>query len=522
MDLRAYLTILWRRKWVIVVTTVIAVTVVVIGTLMMIPEYEASTTLRIATAVRGSVDRVDYDVQYAERLMNTHAGIATSRPVLDELVQRLDLDEPPNVEVHVPANSELMQITVYAQNPDVAAQAANALAEIVIAQSRDLYISARMAAQETLSQRLAQLEAELNQAWLERENLVSQSPDDSERIATATRLIALKERQYADLLAEYDQTVVRDSLHANTPVVFEPADTPLVPSKPNMKQNIALGVLMGLIGGIGLAFLFENLDTRLRTTEQITAAANLPAVGMIPVAGKQPEYTILNGDSPLGEAVRRLRTNIFAPNQEAPYKTLIITSAEPGEGKSTILASLAVALAQSGRQVIAVDSDLRRPTLHKMFHFSNHMGLSNVLKQKITLAKAVQHTTNPEVHVLTSGPSPSNPAELLSSPQMVALIEQLAQQFDIVLLDTPSLLAVADAAVLAPIVDGVLLVVGRVPARTETVQAARRQLEDVRAKSIGVVVNRVGQNANLYKYYSPIPKPKQRDVHNRGLPEQVL
>jgi capsular exopolysaccharide synthesis family protein len=150
------------------------------------------------------------------------------------------------------------------------------------------------------------------------------------------------------------------------------------------------------------------------------------------------------------------------------------------------------------------------------------MGLSNVLKQKITLAEAVQHTTNPEVHVLTSGPSPSNPAELLSSPQMVALIEQLAQQFDIVLLDTPSLLAVADAAVLAPIVDGVLLVVGRVPARTETVQAARRQLEDVRAKSIGVVVNRVGQNANLYKYYSPIPKPKQRDVHNRGLPEQVL
>lgn len=522
MDLRAYLTILRRRKWVIVITTVITVTVVVIGTLLMTPEYEASTTLRIATAVRGTLDRVDYDVQYAERLMNTYTSIATSGPVLDELVQGLDLDEPPNVEVDVPANSELMRITVYAQDPVVAAQAANTLAEIVIAQSTDLYVSGRMAAQETLNQRLAQLEAELNRAWLERENLVTQSPEDTERISTATRLIALKERQYADLLAEYDQIVVRDSLHANTPVVFESAETPLVPSKPNMKQNIALGVLMGLIGGIGLAFLFENLDTRLRTTEQIADVANLPALGMIPVAGKQPENTVLNGDSPMGEAVRRLRANIFAPNQEAPYKTLMITSAEPGEGKSTILASLAVALAQSGRQVIAVDGDLRRPTLHEMFHFSNHVGLSNILTQKRTLAEVVQHTTNPEVHVLTSGPSPSNPAELLSSPQMVDLIEQLAEEFDVVLLDTPSLLAVADAAVLAPIVDGVLLVVGRVPVRGETVQAARRQLEGVRAKSIGIVVNRVGQNANLYKYYLPVPKPNHRDGHHRVVSEEAF
>ena len=149
-----------------------------------------------------------------------------------------------------------------------------------------------------------------------------------------------------------------------------------------------------------------------------------------------------------------------------------------------------------------VDGDLRESSLHKVFDLSNKVGLSNILKQEASLDEAVQNSKIPGVKVLTSGRLPSNPAELLGSPQMFALIKHLAQQFDLVLLDTPPLLTVADAAVLAPAVDGVMLVVARAQARRDAVQAAHQQLAKVKARSVGLVVNRADQNG-IYEYYLP-------------------
>jgi non-specific protein-tyrosine kinase len=509
MELRAYLAIIWRRKWVIVVMVAVAVTVSVVGTLTTTPTYMASATLRILTATSGSLDRVSYDINYAERLMNTYVEIATSRPVLEELVETLGLAAPPEIQVEIVPNTELMKIVVEDQDSTLAALAANTLAEILVFRTKELYSGGGRSAQEILSTQLNQAEHELSQARKEYEDLIAQSPDDVELITAASRSIGLKEDTYAMLLEQYEQSRIREALLANNLSIVQPAVAPQAPSKPRKVVNVALGFMIGLAGGIGLSLLFENLDTTLHATEQIEEVTELPILGEIPTVRRQRQVTLFNGDFPQRDAFRRLRISIFALDHDTPLRTLLITSAEPKEGKSTVAANLALAVAQSGRNVIVVDGDLRLPTLHRVFDLSNKIGLSSILKREAALDEAVQDTRIPGVQVLTSGPLPPNPAELIDSPRMTELIEQLARRFEMVLLDAPSLLAVTDATVLALATDGVVLVVGRTQARREAVQAACRHLADVKARLIGVVVNRAEKGSSYYYHRTPAQRDEQ-------------
>jgi Mrp family chromosome partitioning ATPase/uncharacterized protein involved in exopolysaccharide biosynthesis len=520
MELRTYLEILWRRKWAIIVTTAVTLIVVGLGTFIITPVYTASATLRVPTAPDGSVDYGDY--MYAERLMNTYAEIVVSRPVLEELAQRLDLDEPPPVEAEILVNTELVQILVEDPDPVLAALAANTLAEILVSRSTELYGGSGRTAQEILSEQLAQVEGELNQARREYERLAVESPEDTEGIAAASRSVALKEQTYAMLLEQYEQARTSEALRASALSVIEPAAIPEAPSKPRIALNVALGLVFGLVGGVGLAFLFENLDTTLYTAEQVEAVTAVSTLGRIPTAREERSRSgtpSSNGKSSHEEAYRRLRTNILALGRDFPLRTLLVTSATPGQGKSTVVAGLAVAMAQSGRRVIAVDANLRRPTIDGFFYVSNELGLSNILRgetvvtqraaaenhrsegiltrvygRRVTLRHVIQDTDYPGLWVLPSGPVPDNPPELLGSPQMTALLDKLVEHFDMVVLDAPPLAPVTDAAVLAPRVDGVLLVVRRARARREDVQSACRQLANVKARLIGVVVNQAAQD----------------------------
>jgi capsular exopolysaccharide synthesis family protein len=469
MELEAYLMIFRRRKWVIVVMVAVAVTVSVIGTLIVTPTYVASTTLRVLTFGSGSAEWTSYASRYTERLMNTYTEVVVSGPMLEELMDRLGLDETPRIEVEILPATELMRITVEEVDPIQAALAANTLAEILISRTRELYTGHGRSSQEILSAQLIQIEHELEQARKEYEDLVAQFPEDVERITTISRSVRVKEEIYTSILQQYEEARLREAMLANTLSVIEPAVVPRSPSKPRKALNIALGFMVGLAGGVGLSFLFENLDTRMYATEQIEAVTALPVLGKITAARRPRQVALFNSNSS---------------------------------------ANLALAVAQSGRNVIAVDGDLRLPALHRIFDLSNEVGLSSVLKQEATLDEAVQESKTPGVQVLTSGPLPPNPAELIDSPRMAALIEQLAQQFDMVLLDTPSLLAVTDAVVLAEAVDGVVLVVGRAQARREAVRAARQRLADVKARSIGVVVNRAEKNGSSHYYHRT---PSQRD-----------
>jgi len=537
MELSVYVTILWRRKWVIAVTLAVTVAVVVAGTLAATPKYVASTTLRIATALGDSVDYGEY--MYADRLTNTYVKIATSGPVLEELMERLGLDEPPQIKVEAVANTELMQITAEDPDPILAREAANTLAEILVAQSRELYSGGGKAAHEILGEQLAQVEDEFSRARREYESLVAGFPEGSQRLAAASRSISLKEQTYAALLEQYDQARVREAIRANAVSVVEPAVAPQAPSKPRRGLNIALGFVVGLAGGTGLAFLFENLDNTLYAAEQIRQVTQLPVIGKIPTVKRPQKSAFFDGNSPQAEAFRRLRTHISRPGGGGPPQTLLVTSAEPREGKSTVVANLALTIAQSGRKVIVVDADLRRPSLHRIFRMPNRLGLSSILRREVKLAEAVQERKiyPPQVYhlrdhvswsriwrrldwfeVLTGGPLLPNPVEVLGSSKMTALIEQLKQQYDVVLFDTPALLAVTDAVVLAPVVDGVLLVVGRAQARREAVQAACQQLADVHARTIGVVVNRAEQERD-HAYYRQTPA--RRDGRDPKKPRRV-
>ncbi|MFC2036543.1 polysaccharide biosynthesis tyrosine autokinase [Chloroflexota bacterium] len=509
MTMRDYLEILLRRKWVVIITLAVVMAIAVIVTLLATPKYQASTMMRVLAVTGGSSDWVSYDTKQIDRLMNTYAEFATSRPVLNELVQSLGLqgrpaEERPQIEVEIVLGTELIQITAEALDPIVAKDAANTLVDILIHQSRALYIGSGKSAQEILGEQLAQVKAELDQAWTEYEAQIAQAPEDSDRIAAAGRTIELKETTYAQLLEQYERNRVREAVLANTLSVVEPAVEPSEPSKPRKQLNLALGFVVGLAGGVALAFLIESLDTTLYATEQIKKLTELPILGQVPSAGRQDQPVLFNGTSPQGEAFRRLRTNLFSLDHDSSLQTLLVTSAEPREGKSTIVGNLAFAVAQSGRKVIVVDAHLRLPTLHKIFDLSNRVGLSTVLEQKATLDGAVQKAEIPGVHVLTSGPLPVNPAELISSPQMSDLVRQLAQQFDMILLDTPSLLAVTDAAAVSQTVNGVVLVVERGHARQESVRAAREQMADVKVSPVGVIVNRSKQNG-IYDYYERMP-----------------
>lgn len=209
-----------------------------------------------------------------------------------------------------------------------------------------------------------------------------------------------------------------------------------------------------------------------------------------------------NPKSPVAEAYRQLRTNIQFASLDKPLKTILLTSAGPQEGKSTTLANLAIAIAQTGSKVIAVDCDLRRPTLHQLFGVKNVAGLTTLMVDSTLDDLHTQETEVPNLLVLPTGPLPPNPSELLGSRRMTEIIERLRGEADYVLFDSPPVAAVTDAAVLATRVDGVLLVVMANKTKRELAQKARAALEKVGANVIGVVLNNVKYDTSLHNYYA--------------------
>lgn len=213
--------------------------------------------------------------------------------------------------------------------------------------------------------------------------------------------------------------------------------------------------------------------------------------------------TVADPKSPIAEAYRTVRTNLQFVNVDQAKKTVLVTSAAPGEGKSTTTANLGVSMAMGGVKTLLVDSDLRRPTLHKLFGLSNAAGLSSVLADQAPLGRGLHDTQLPNLSVLTSGPIPPNPAEMLASKRMHDTVEQLAGQYDMVFFDSPPVISVSDSMVLASLVDGVVLVVRAGAFPNEVVRNAKAQLESVKANFLGVVLNSVDlrRDGYYYRYY---------------------
>ena len=216
--------------------------------------------------------------------------------------------------------------------------------------------------------------------------------------------------------------------------------------------------------------------------------------------------TLTDPSSPASEAFRTLRTNIHFSSLDNPLKTLLITSTDPGEGKSTVLANLAVTMAQAGNRVLVIDCDLRRPSQHRIFDLKNAAGLTTMMVESQAQEQPpLQETTVPNLRLLASGPLPPNPSELLSSRRLAEVLAQLKAEADILLVDSPPIIAVADAAILAAKVDGVLLVVQANKTRRDLAKRAKVMLQKANANLLGVVLNNVKMDTSMYRYYAETP-----------------
>jgi succinoglycan biosynthesis transport protein ExoP len=501
MELRRYFEVLNRRKWVILVTTVVTVGVVGLGSYLMTPVYSASAVVRIAQIQDTDVGY--YDLSYSERLMNTYVHLLVSRPFLEQVIQTLGLSISPEdlrrrIVVEALANTELLTIAVESTDPGQAMAIANALGALLVEQRASLYTGAGRTRLEILQEQLTVVEENLANDRARLQSLLARGAD-VEQPGTAQDLnsrIQIQEQTYAMLLNEYEKARLSEAARANSVSVVEPAVLPDTPVKPKVALNIALGVVVGLVGGIGLAFLLENLDLAIYSADDLERRAEIPFLGSVPSLRVprrfRGEALLLrrDGQSWAVEAFRVVASNVLSPGSGGPPRTLLVTSVEFGAGKSTVLANLAAALAQSGRKVIAVDSDFRSPCLHRVFDVPDDLGLSNVIFERGKLASALRETKIPGVRVLTSGPLPPNPAEVLGLARTRQLIGELANGVDLVLLDSPSMLGFADAVVLAPMVDGVVLVAARGQSTERHIQRALHQLDKVGARAFGVVFNK--------------------------------
>ncbi len=494
MELKQYFIIFQRRKWIIILTTFLITLIVAILTFLATPEYQSRTTVRVATVT---------NIDYTQVLMKTYARMVTSSTIKGAVRQEVGLTEAPKLTVELIPGTELMTISAEATDPDIAQAIASTAAELLVTQSREVYGGGGQTTAQILAAQVAQAEEELVTARAEYDQMLRNSPDETVRLDAMSQSIGLKERTFSTLLEQYEEARIQETLLANSVSVIEPAYLPIDPSKPRVALNLVLGMVVGLISGLALALLVENLDTRLYTSEEIEKFTQMPTIGKIPSAKDELHIARLNnGHYPQLEAFRRLRTNILTATKQEASQVVLLTSAQRGEGKSTVSANLAVTIAQSGRKVILVDCDMRLPTVHKVFDLPNKRGLTSVLTEEVELDEAILYSTFPRLHILTSGPLPPNPTELLGSPQMVALVERMTEEFDFVLLDTPALLSVADAAVLAPIADTIIWVISRAQTRRNDIETVRRQLSNVRAKSVEIVINRSSDSSD-YTAYGP-------------------
>ncbi len=284
--------------------------------------------------------------------------------------------------------------------------------------------------------------------------------------------------------------------------VVEKAEVPKTPAKPNKARNILLGLVLGLLGGIGTAFFVEYLDNTVKSTEDVEAKLGVPVLGVISLLRSGPncmeDILLKEPHSLYAESYKVLRTAILLSSAVTPPKNILMTSAAPGEGKTVTSVNLAMTIAQAAHSVLLVDSDLRKPRVHKIFGLDNSKGLSTYLAGASDM-DIICKCTVPNISIIPSGPVPPNPSELLSSGRMYDLIRSLNERFDIIIWDAAPLLTVTDSLVLSKILDGTIIVAKAGLTTYESVSRALKSLNDIEAHFLGVVIN--GLDVNKHEYY---------------------
>jgi capsular exopolysaccharide synthesis family protein len=317
------------------------------------------------------------------------------------------------------------------------------------------------------------------------------------------------QRLYDLVLKRLKDTELSGMLRTSNARVLDAARPSFAPVRPRVQSNLLLGLLLGLVGGIGLALLLEQLDTSISTQSDVEERLGVPFLGFLPRVALEKNapdverdlYVFRHPKSPAAEACRAIRTNLLFMSPDRPLKTMLVTSSGPREGKSTCAIVTGVAMAQSGNRVVLVDTDMRRPRLHKALGVPNDRGVSSVLVGDTSLDEVIKSTEVPGLFIVPSGPIPPNPAELFHTQAFREFVSAVTARYDRVIFDSPPVNAVADAAVLATQVDGAFLVIRAAATHRAMARRALRVLADVKAPLFGAVLNDVELGSPKYGGY---------------------
>lgn len=335
---------------------------------------------------------------------------------------------------------------------------------------------------------------------------LKQLPDAEVSLAQLEREKKANEEIYTMLLSKLEESKIAEAIQMTSARVIDYATVPDQPVEPKKRQNTILGFLLGMLIGVGGAFLLEYLDTSIKSAkdlEDLTGLSVLASIPLIRDAKPMDIPTIREPHSAIAEAYRILRTNLKFSAAARPFKSILITSTQPQEGKTTTCINLGIMLAQQGHKVILLDCDFRRPMFQNYFKdyvSGNHRGLADVLINRLSLSEAIVKNSQDNLYLVTSGTTPANPSELLGSTKMQDLVESLKKEYDFILIDAPPVLGVADARVLGRVCDGILLVVRSGKTNRDSAVEVKEELERAGEKVIGYVMNGVDFSLAYYRH----------------------
>lgn len=515
MELRHYATIVLKRWWILVITVFLGA-IAGYAYIQTQPRlYKATTSILVGQSIR-SVNLNTSDFKTSEELAQTYAVLTRREPVLKGTVEALELDMRwqalrGRVSASLVAGTQLLEISVQAKSPEEAVQIANEIAnQLILLSPTTLQNQDINEAIAFVDRRLDNLQVKIENGQerleeLEATDVSGMSAEEATRlqreIDSIEELIATWELNYAQLLNFTD-----NRRSSNYLAIVESAQARPRPVSPNTQLIMGVAVVLGLATGLGLTFLLEHLDDTIRSTDDLDQFASLSPLGIIPeIKGKKPQDALVTAEAqftPASEAYRMIRSKVQFAAADGPIKSILVTSAARGEGKSTAVSNLGVVMAQAGLKTIVVDADLRRPVLQEIFALHNQKGLVDLLRNPdVDAAELLQDTQISGLRVLTSGALPPNPSELLSSQRMREIMTELATLADVVIYDSPPAVLVPDAAITSKQVDGVVFVIEAGKTGRAIVRQGIFNLQQARANLYGVVLNRLSTKHHNYHYY---------------------
>lgn len=513
MELWEYWVILRRWLWLVILGTGLAAGSAYVVSANTQPVYRSTVTMRLDPAT-GRLSSEYAGLLVADQLAGTYSQQIKMRPVMEATLEALGLEDRISpgalsgmVTVTPVRDTQLIRVSVEHTDPVMAADIANQIVAVFIDQNQRFEQGRYADLKASLSKQLNLMQGELEVTQAAIDGLGT--PPTVEDQAELERLNLTRSSQqaaYSNLLSNFEEIRIAEASESSNIVVAEEAIPYYSPVRPRTRTNTMLAAGLGAAIAIGIGFLIEYLDDTVKSPEDVTSIVDMPTLGVISQiegrTSKERLITRVAPRSPVSEAYRALRTNIQFASVDGPLKSIMVTSAGPSEGKSTTAANLAVVLAQAGKQVILVDADLRRPIQHRFFELPNSRGLTTALLDlEAPVGEHIQDTSVPGLRLMTSSAIPPNPAELLGSQRQADLLAALQDEADIVVVDSPPVLTVTDALIMASRMSGVLLVVEAGATRRAGLLKAMDALMHADGRVLGVTLNRMTRRRSGYYYY---------------------